>query len=145
MAIQTVYLQKVYHVNRFVKMIDKAVDLAKKIKRTHKYDTIAFSGSSGAAVAYVLSAQLKVPLIHIRSGENSSHYYHRASDSKFEGNASSKKYLIVDDFIESGGTIICIRNTIKKVAPKANCVAIMLYAQCWARTDFDKIPVYRLR
>jgi adenine/guanine phosphoribosyltransferase-like PRPP-binding protein len=140
MAIQSTYLQKVYQVNRFVKIIDKAADLAKRIKRIHKYDTIAFSGSSGAALAYVLSAQMKMPLIHIRKDDG----YHPISDSKFEGNACVKKYVIVDDFIESGSTISYIRSTIKKVAPKAKCAAIMLYAQASPISDVRKVPIYRL-
>lgn len=138
--ISTDYLRKVYSVEDFARMIPAAVKKIKAFRKKHPFDAIAFTGTSGAAAAFTLSYKLKIPVINVRKGKTGSHYYR-----DLEGCINAKKYLIVDDFIESGTTMNRIIRTIKdniKAAP----VGIFLYsdASYMTRQSYDGIPIFRL-
>ena len=99
-----------------------------KLKNTHNVDALAYTGSSGAAAAYVLGVALDLPVVYVRKKGEDSH------GSKVESNTSKaiENYLIVDDFICSGATVENIFNGIEKYAKdnrkKApNCVGVFLY------------------
>lgn len=94
----------------------------KKFRRKVLFDAIAFTGSSGAALAYPISYLLGVPLICVRKSIRDNH-----SGLKLEGAVSAPKYIIIDDFIESGRTIDKINKAIKLENKKSNCVGIYLY------------------
>lgn len=104
--IKTNYLDSIY-TRRFTKLVPKTINLIKTYRRKHDFDAIAFTGSSGAALAYPASFLLKIPLIHVRKSDGS-HY-----QDPIEGSMSSKRYLIVDDMISSGYTVNRIISTIK--------------------------------
>lgn len=106
----------------FLKLVPLAVKKLRAIKRNHPFDAIAFTGSSGAALAYPLSYLLKLPLIHVRKG--SSHY----GGGKIEGTISSKRYIIIDDFIETGASIRRIIKAVNSELEDAKLVAICLYS-----------------
>lgn len=94
----------------------------KKFRRKVKFDAIAFTGSSGAALAYPLSYILGLPLICVRKSPKDSHF-----GLRLEGYVSASRYIIVDDFIESGRTINKIQRAIKSKNEAASCVGIYLY------------------
>lgn len=136
--IQTDYLGRVYG-KEFLTLVPLAVKKLRSIMRQHRFDAIAFTGSSGAALAYPLSYLMKLPLIHVRKGE--SHY----SGGKIEGTISSKRYVIVDDFIETGASMKRIIKAINSELDGAKPVAICLYAGSGKSTfKFNKneIPVF---
>jgi orotate phosphoribosyltransferase len=138
--IQTDYLGKVYG-KQFLKLVPLVVKKLRTIKRRHPFDAIAFTGSSGAALAYPLSYLLKLPLIHVR--KETSHY----SGGKIEGTISSKRYVIVDDFIETGASIKRVVKAIDSELDEAKPVAILLYSSSSAhRGGFDygkrNIPIF---
>ena len=84
------------------------------LKKELKFDAIAFSGSSGCAIAFTLAAKHKIPLIYVRKNGEKAH-----SNSTVECNHKHlvvKKYLIVDDFVDSGRTIEWIVHSIDKHA-----------------------------
>lgn len=137
MGIQTSYLRSVYEDGLFKRTVDKAIEEAKVLFDKHQFDTIAFSGMSGAAMAYVLAYQMNLQLICVRKGTDGSHF-HRAwpfnqNGHVCEGNLDTKRYLIVDDFITSGNTLSYIVGSLLKEAPGAKCVAILMYAQSQSR------------
>jgi adenine/guanine phosphoribosyltransferase-like PRPP-binding protein len=136
--IRTDYLGKVYG-KGFLELVPKTARKLRAILRKHPFDAIAFTGSSGAALAYPMSYFLKLPLIHVRKGN--SHYY----GGKIEGTISSKRYLIIDDFIDSGRTMKRVIKTIGKALPKAKVVAICLYSSSRENDmliDGENIPVF---
>lgn len=136
--IQTDYLGRIYG-KEFLNLIPKAVKKLRALQKKFAFDAIAFSGSSGAALAYPLSYLMKVPLIHVRKGR--SHY-----DGVVEGTISSKRYVIVDDFIETGSTIRRIVRQIKSEMD-AEPVAICLYSSSMTN-DFHynnkTIPIFNI-
>jgi len=138
--IQTDYLGKVYG-KQFLKLVPQAAKKLRSIKRKHPFDAIAFTGSSGAALAYPLSYLMKLPLIHVRKG--TSHY----SGGKIEGTISSKRYIIIDDFIETGGTIKRIIKAINSELDNAKPAAICLYSagKYSATAKYNNIPLFSVQ
>jgi orotate phosphoribosyltransferase len=86
-----------------------------------KFDSIAFRGMSGAIVAPIVAMKLKKNLLMVRKTSVTTH-----SGCKVEGFSKSKKYIIVDDFIESGATAAHIYYEVKDFAPKAECVGLLV-------------------
>jgi orotate phosphoribosyltransferase-like protein len=118
--INTQYLKDVYHIGFFNKKIKRCERVLKEFGKKNKFDTILFTGNSGAAFAYPLSISLKKHLLCLRKGK--SHF-----GPGFEGNFSINKYIIVDDFIESGITIDRLLNKTSKKFKESSCVGILLY------------------
>jgi adenine/guanine phosphoribosyltransferase-like PRPP-binding protein len=108
----------------------------KKFRRKVSFDAIAFTGTSGAAIAYLLSFILKIPLICIRKSIRDNH-----SGLKLEGCITAKKYIIVDDFIESGRTINKIKKSITAENKKSKCVGIYLYNNWRGSEPFNGVPI----
>lgn len=136
------YLKTVFDNESFVKKVNSLGKEIVSLKRKIPFDAIAFSGTSGSAMAFPISYSLKIPLICVRKGgkKNNSHF----SDS-FHGNIpcvegflEANKYIIIDDFIESGNTIKRIKKEVNKfykywmkIYPKH--VATILYG----KTDIE--------
>jgi len=137
--IQTTYLRSIFS-SRYLELVPAAAKKLRSIKRSHPFDAIAFTGTSGAGIAFPLSYLLKIPLIHVRKKEIRSH-----SSYDIEGTISSKRYLIVDDFIDSGATINRIRSYIRKdrQLKKSKAVGIFLY-QSRRTTQYKRLPVFNL-
>lgn len=136
--IQTEYLGKVYG-KGFLKLVPKVAEKLRAIHSITPFDAIAFTGSSGAALAYPMSFLMKMPLIHVRKG--TSHY----GFGKIEGTISSKRYVIIDDFIESGNSIRRIVKSITDELERPKPVAIVLYSSTQNHPFVYKgntIPVY---
>jgi len=137
--IDTEYLSKVYYNDRFIRTIKKSLARVKEFQKSVKFDAIAFTGTSGAALAYILSYTLKKPLICVRKRDNSH------SSMNIEGCVSAKSYIIVDDFIDSGRTVKNIMNKIGKRMPEAKPVAIFLYDDWGYKRTFLDIPIKRVK
>jgi adenine/guanine phosphoribosyltransferase-like PRPP-binding protein len=117
------YLHEVFDPHELRKVIDRIKKRLEDEKLS--YDAIAFRGTSGAAVAFPLSAELGKPLIHVRKSLGH-------SKLKVEGYYGAKTYIIVDDFVESGKTLRVIKNSIIRAYRGAMvhipvCVGIILY------------------
>jgi adenine/guanine phosphoribosyltransferase-like PRPP-binding protein len=135
--IKTDYLGSVYG-SDFLKKIPLAVKKLRALKKILKFDAIAFTGNSGAGFGFPLSFLLKIPVINVRK-RATAHY-----EGKIEGTISSKRYLIVDDFISTGNTIKRINTTISnELFGHAKPVGIFLYDSD-RLADFGKLPVYTL-
>lgn len=125
---QTNYLQHVFDQKIFQKAVDKTLLSAEAIRKRTGFDTIAFTGMSGAAMAFLLSHWMNVPLICVRKKNDNSHFVTQTSKI-LEGNvADVRKYLIVDDFIASGHTIQYVIDSIQTSNLSAECVGILMYA-----------------
>lgn len=141
LEIITDYLNRIYYPDRFEKTIKRSVKLLRQFKKTHPFDAIAFSGQSGSAMAYVLGYRFRLPLICVRKKNSNSHFL-----GTVEGCYSSKRYLIVDDFIETGNTVKYIIDSISKTLG-AKPVGLFLYSTHSDAKRFNhdkyKIPVVK--
>jgi len=142
-VIKSSYLGCIYHPQHFPQVVDATLKAARQVLETDSYDTIAFTGMSGAGLAFILSHALGIPLMCARKKDDSSHFteFIRETDSRCEGHVSIGRYLIVDDCIASGDTMRYIIKSIKKISPAAECAAIILYATT-IDCAFDRNPFY---
>lgn len=100
---------------------NKAVEKAKPILKGLSFDCIAVRGTSGlgfgAALAYELDKNVAV-IRKTRRGCNSQNWV--------ESPDTVKKFLVVDDLIDSGATIRAILKRMKKEHPDAECIGAYL-------------------
>jgi orotate phosphoribosyltransferase len=111
----------------FTSSIKKAKTFIPKIE----FDSFAFRGMSGALLAPILAIKCKKHLIMIRKSIEGSH-----SNSMVEGYIKTKKFIIIDDFIESGNTVNTIIAEVKRFAPNAKCSGILLIG------GYSRIPIF---
>ncbi len=124
MKVKSDYLNKVFKPDKFAEILDETIKAILAFKP--KFDAIAFTGVSGAAMAFPVSAATGIPLICIRKSKDNTHYF-KGKNPKYEGITGIKKYIILDDFVTSGETIRTIKWEIKTENPKAKCVGIYTY------------------
>ena len=125
---QTSYLGHVFNQDLFPKAVDKTILTAERLKKRDLFDTIVFSGMSGAAMAFLLSHWMSVPLLCVRKKSDNSHYL-STGRGYLEGNVDDvRKYLIVDDFISSGASVQYMIDSIKEKNYNAECVGMLMYA-----------------
>lgn len=103
--------------------------------RTLKYDTLAFSGMSGALIAPIIAHRLKKDLLMIRKKGDNTH-----SCLIVEGNVGAQRIVVVDDFINSGHTVGRIVKYIRMCC-KAKIVGLLLYHDD-AESGFDRDLYY---
>src|SRR5512135_3153136 len=127
-TISTSYLSTIFYPDTFPNTIRKTLEEAGRIHKQRKFDTIAFCGMSGAAMSFILAHEMRLPMLCVRKKGESSHYVNGYEDRMLEGNLSTERYLLVDDFISSGKTVNYILDSIKKDIPNAQCVAMLMYA-----------------
>lgn len=122
--INTKYLNKIYETKKFKITVNKVVREIRKIHKKTKINAIAFTGSSGAALAYPVSYITGIPLLCIRKSTKDNHYRNR-----LEGHVNPKNYIIIDDIIATGRTVKSIRKAIAKESPKSKLLNVVLYNQ----------------
>jgi adenine/guanine phosphoribosyltransferase-like PRPP-binding protein len=109
-----------YSLDKFVKNAIKIMKSKRFQKIYPEYDTLAFSGYSGALIAPILALALGKELVLVRKPTDV-----RASGYDVEGYEDVKKYIIVDDFVYTGETAERIYKSIKKFAPDAKCLGVL--------------------
>jgi adenine/guanine phosphoribosyltransferase-like PRPP-binding protein len=99
----------------------KSVRLAKKELKKYEFDAIAFRGMSGALIAPTLALALNKTLIMVRKPdkEGKTHSYRDV-----EGDRAAKKYIIVDDQVDTGHTAKVIYDEVKRFAPNAKLLGV---------------------
>ena len=118
--IESRYLQTLFDISLYGKTLAKTLEFIKKFQEKQDFDAIAFSGMSGAALAFPLSLELKKSLICIRK-------YKATYHNTFEGNIDARSYIIIDDHINTGNTILKIIEVVKEKVPESRLVGIYLY------------------
>lgn len=99
--------------------VDKAADGLSALN----FDAIAFTGLSGALLASAVALRMKKLLYCVRKyGEN------RHSTHEVEGPIGILRYIIIDDFIQTGATIRRIISQVRQHSDnQARLVGIWLY------------------
>ena len=101
-------------------VLRKALPKIKAILKDVEFDAIAFRGMSGAILAPIIAMRERKSLIMVRKPKDDSH-----SSRTVEGDRGAKKYIIVDDFMQSGKTARAIKTAIADWAPKAECLGVL--------------------
>lgn len=117
------------HTSQFLhpKSLEKLAKNALKFMRSKKfkkmypeYDTLAFSGYSGALIGPILALAMGKDMVLVRKPSDV-----RTSSYNVEGYRDIKKYIIVDDFVCSGDTAKRIIKGVKLFAPDAKCLGVL--------------------
>lgn len=138
-GIRTDYLSSVFDPSKFRHTVKRALTLGKQAMEREQFDSLAFTGNSGAALSYILAAELGVSLICLRKKTDNSHFV--LGGSLLEGNLKAKRYLFVDDFITSGDTFKRLVSHLKEKMPEAKCVGLLLYDSTF-RASYMNLPAY---
>jgi len=105
--------------------IDQAVDTCLAVLEKKRFDTIAFRGMSGALIAPIVAHSMKKEIIVVRKETKEEGHSHH----KVEGHLAARKYVILDDFIQGGGTVREIVSRVKDFTSVAEIVGGVFYAQ----------------
>lgn len=147
MKFANAYMTVIYNnPKRYARLVRKTAQKVRALQKKLGFDALAFTGTSGAAIAYPVSVATGIHLICVRKTIRGTHCSFKVEGSD---NKNIKKYLIIDDFTDSGNTI---RKIIKMIRTNklgyndkvAECVgALMHEPRC---NDFwvSGIPVYTL-
>ena len=138
--VRTDYLGSVFDPSRFGHTVKRALVLARKALEKEEFDSIAFTGNSGAALAYILASELGVALICIRKETDNSHY--SQGGQRLEGYTAAKRYLFVDDFICSGRTYENVVEYLQTHLPDAKCVGALMYGRTGMSSKNRGLPLY---
>ncbi len=134
-AIHSSYLNAILTPKRLARTVDVMCDRAYEVMMTTPFDAIAFCGMSGAGVAFPMSARLGMPTIMVRKEDQSHHVVDSWGPRQWlEGAIDVDSYLIVDDQISSGKTVVSMMAKISAYRPTTRCVGIMLYNSSYNRT-----------
>lgn len=118
-AISTWYLDQALDPSTLGTTINRCVQFVNRID----CDSIAFRGMSGALVAPAVSVRTGKSLLMVRKLSEKAHTSQLA-----EGNSASKRYVIIDDQVDSGETIAEILTGVRYLCGNAaECVGVLLY------------------
>ncbi len=87
-------------------LFEKVVNFATNSLKEIAFDTLVFRGFSGALVGPTVANRLQKPWALVRKPGDNAH-----SNKTLEGKVKGK-YVIIDDFIETGATILAIETAI---------------------------------
>lgn len=136
--IKTQYLDSIYG-GHFPEVVPALAKKLKSLRKKLPFDALAITGTSGMGMGFIMSYLLKIPVINVRK-KSPSHYR-----SPIEGAINAKRYLILDDFMETGATVDKIRKTIRQeLKGKSKAVGIFLY-DSYRIAKYKGLPVYTLR
>lgn len=121
------YLQEAFKPEVFQAYVSNTVEIVTDLKSRLKFDAIAFTGVSGAAMAFPVSYITGIPLICVRKQEQS-------HGKMIEGHGNFKKYLILDDFICTGTTICRILEQLEEI----KCVGIVVWNREVFQNKFER-------
>ena len=119
MVVFSTYLRDAFEYKNTI--IREALDVLSKVD----FDSIVVRGHSGMLIAPIIAHLLNKPIAFVRKKNESTH-----SSMSIEGIVLDK-YIIIDDFIDTGATIKEIDITTRRVHSKAQLVGVYLYLQRW--------------
>jgi adenine/guanine phosphoribosyltransferase-like PRPP-binding protein len=95
--------------------------------RQYEFDTLAFSGISGVSIGFILAQLMDKEVISVRQPG-----VRRRAGSQYneEGYRHALKYVIIDDLISTGTTAARVIRGVRKIAPQAELVGILVYYNC---------------
>lgn len=96
------------------------IDQAAEAIRGYDYDAVAFTGMSGALIGPGIAMRSGKTFIMVRKEGQSEH-----TSRLVEGDMAARRYIIVDDFIASGGTYARTRQAITLAMPQAECLGLL--------------------
>lgn len=147
MEINSSYLSDVFDPSKLTTVVNRTVQQVTNIRHKLPFEAMAFTGMSGASVAFPVSYLTGIPLLAVRKDSDGSH--HASYEGLLEGATKANTYVIFDDQISTGDTVHRIVNKITEKNPGARCVGIILWQSSYREGLFtlgngESVPVYSL-
>lgn len=118
--------------DRLYERINAAIEEYVRLKHKLNFDAIAFTGSSGCAIAFGIASKHKETLIYVRKDEEQCHG--SAIEVSAHGSKQIRTYLNVDDFVSAGETVFRIidkvteRSTFRGGIAAPQCVGVLCFS-----------------
>lgn len=135
------YLEAVFSPHIFSRLVEVTARRVVEIVAESPFDVIAFRGVSGAAMAFPLAHVLSLPIYCVRKHTENSHALSTGAGVFLNG----KRYLIVDDFIDTGSTINTIVEHVNEIWNDATCVGVLEYLTPGERSALNHSHLVSLR
>lgn len=120
---QSSYLETVLDPKHLQRLVDYFVPLLQEMDKVHPFDSIAFRGLSGAMLSPILAMKLDKGMVAVRK-ETQCHSAYQVEGAMYGHN----RFIIVDDLVSSGGTIMEIIRMVNQVQDqRATFVGLVLY------------------
>lgn len=104
---------------------NRIFEATKDIKAANlDFDVVVCSGLSGVLVAPQIAEALGKDIMIVRKGETS-----HGKPIEKDYDTLAHRYLIIDDFVETGETIDRIRRELSEFANYSKCVGVYFYTQ----------------
>jgi len=133
--IKSKYLQPVFTPERYRQVYDRLLPLVDAGKG--RFQAIAFTGTSGAALGFPIALALGLPILYVHKGSK------RHMQARVEGKVDVATYAIIDDFIETGATLRRInREIINACTHDPVCTHVFLYNE-WANDEESPAIVHK--
>ncbi len=117
------YLSDVTHAGTRARRVAQAIEDLTPVFAEAGDITIAVRGMSGATIGAIVAHHFKANLLIVRKGEAC----HSTADVERDW-APPGRYIIIDDFIDSGRTLQAIEEAIRRDNRAARCLGWYLYA-----------------
>ncbi len=114
------YLAEVLDPSKTQKVIDRIIHGTRYLP---EFDAIAVTGLSGLLVGPIVALELGLPLIVVRKDLKCAH-----STKRVEGYAEGLKYIILDDFVQTGNTILDIKLHVRDYDKSCKLVGAILWS-----------------
>ena len=131
------YLKNTFNPELFKKTVNSTVERVKQLQKELQFNALAFTGQSGASIAYPVGFLTGLMLICVRR-EGSSHGYF------VEQSNNCRRYLIIDDFVCSGATIDSILRKLESFTD-LTCVGIFCYYNSHnEKSSYKELPIFSI-
>lgn len=122
MKIQSEYHEELFDPKLFKIYVAQAITEIEKIEQP--FDSIAFRGASGMILAPSIALKLNKSMTLVRKKHD---IYSGSHSTNLVEGAIDCNYLIVDDFVSTGLTVLEIQRAIANASPKSRCIGIYQY------------------
>lgn len=133
------YLDNPLNIQRRKKILDMMVSMI--VKSNIEFDTIVFTGMSGALISPSVADRLEKQVLLLRKDKDDCH-----SSCRMEGFYKCENYIIIDDQVSSGNTVLRIMeamNNNNDWEPKTKfCKGVFLYNSQAPDSSINGIKIY---
>ncbi|KKN19834.1 hypothetical protein LCGC14_0941600 [marine sediment metagenome] len=95
------WFRSIFRPDELQQLVKRSITMLKAFHKETPFDAMAFTGMSGAMLAPILSYELQIPMIMVRTEHEAS----MCSKAPASGFTKFKSYIIVDDLVLSGNTL----------------------------------------
>jgi len=155
MKINSSYLNPAFNPRTLTFVIKNIANVIKNIRKQKHFDAIAFSGMSGAAIAFPISSMMNINLLLIRKPEENSYRVLHQGEILDGPGKDISSCVILDDLIKTGKTIKRMLSVLQE--QKIFCHGVVLWNSnasgknvsevlgdefCSLNEEFSKLPCW---